>query len=207
MWRMILGVLLLVMPVQKVFAQEQEAQQLLLNVEKLAQMKEILEQLKKGYEVVAKGYLAVQDISAGNYNLHKVFMDGLLEVSPAVRNYYKVTDIVRKQVDLVKSCKATLRQVRAGDLLLAGELDYQSKVMGNLMKGSLKQLEALALVLTTGALRMSDEERLKAVDRVWEETNMQLIFLRSFTAETKILLVQRHKEWQDNGAIRRLQGK
>lgn len=207
MWRIIVGVLWLVMPVQKVFAQEQEAQQLLLNVEKLAQMKEILEQLKKGYEVVAKGYLAVQDISAGNYNLHKVFMDGLMEVSPAVRNYYKVADIVRKQVDIVKSCKATLRQVRASDLLLAGELDYQSKVMGNLMKGSLQQLEALALVLTTGALRMSDEERLKAVDRVWEETNMQLTFLRSFTAETKILLVQRHKERQDNGAIRRLQGK
>lgn len=207
MWRIIMWILWFLVPYQKVAAQEQDAQQLLLNVEKLARMKEILEQMKSGYEVVAKGYLAVQNISAGNFDLHKVFMDGLVQVSPAVRNYYKVSQIVRWQLDLVKTSKATIKGVRGNNLLIPGELDYISKVVGNLMKGSLKQMEALAMVLTSGNLRMSDEERIKAIDHIWDETGAQLSFLRSFTNEAKVLLIQRQKERVDNAATRKLQGK
>ena len=51
-------------------AQTQEAQQLLLNWEKLAQFKQMLEDMKTGYQVLYKGYSAIRDISQGNFSLH-----------------------------------------------------------------------------------------------------------------------------------------
>ena len=68
-------------------AQSDEVQQLLLNIEKLAQFKKILKNMKNGYQIIFKGYTAVKDISQGNFNLHKTFLDGLMQVSPAVKKY------------------------------------------------------------------------------------------------------------------------
>ena len=59
----------------QVVAQSTEIQQLLLNVEKLAQLKKILSNMKKGYEIVSNGYNTIKDISKGNFNLHEAFLD------------------------------------------------------------------------------------------------------------------------------------
>src|SRR5438552_2102449 len=87
-------------------AQSYETQQLLLDVQKLAQLKQILKDMKTGYEIVSKGYSSIRDISQGNFNLHQVFLDGLLQVSPVVKNYKRVADIVSYQLRMVKEYKA-----------------------------------------------------------------------------------------------------
>ena len=63
-------------------AQTVEAQQLLLNWEKLTQFKQILQDMYDGYQIIHKGYTTIKNISSGNYQLHKGFLDALLEVSP-----------------------------------------------------------------------------------------------------------------------------
>ena len=68
------------------FGQSQEAKQLLLNVEKLAQLKLMLSHMKTGYQILEKGYTSIKNISQGNFNLHRDFLDGLLQVSPAVKH-------------------------------------------------------------------------------------------------------------------------
>lgn len=44
-------------------AQSDEVQQLLLNVEKLAQFKKILKNMKDAYTIIFKGYTGVKDLS------------------------------------------------------------------------------------------------------------------------------------------------
>lgn len=119
-------------------AQSVEAQQLLLNVEKLAQLKQILSDLKKGYQIVSSGYNTIRNISQGNFNLHKAFLDGLLQVSPAVRNYKKVGDIIHYQVLIVKEYKNAFRRFKQDNNLNPQELDYIGKVYDNLFNQSLK---------------------------------------------------------------------
>ena len=87
---------------QNLFAQSQEAQQLLLDVEKLVQFKQILNDLKKGYDILNGGYNAIKNISQGNFNLHQTFLDGLLQVSPAVQNYERIADIIQLQLRIVR---------------------------------------------------------------------------------------------------------
>ena len=178
-------------------AQSVEAQQLLLNVEKLSQLKKILDNMYEGYRIVSKGYNIIKDISEGSFNLHQIFLDGLLQVSPAVKKYEKIPEIIRNQTMLVKEYKQAFKNFNRTNLFNAGEIKYLKIVYTNLLSKSLQNLSSLALVLTAGNLRMSEEERLKAIDQIAEDMTDKLNFLRNFNKENNILAVQRGREKVD----------
>jgi hypothetical protein len=188
-------------PFQESRAQEQEIEQLILNIEKLLQFRQILADMKQGYEVLSQGYQLVKDISEGNFNLHKAFLDGLLEVSPAVQRYEKIAQIILMQGQLVNEYRVAFRRFSVSNLFNRQELDYIDRVYGQLLKTSVQQLGDLAAIITAGQLRMSDEERLKAIDALYDEMTEQLTFLRRFNNSTNVLLLQRLKERQDAGTI------
>ena len=175
-------------------AQSVEAQQLLLNVEKLSQLKKILDNMYEGYRIVSKGYGIIKDISEGSFNLHRVFLDGLLQVSPAVKKYEKIPEIIRNQTMLMKEYKQASKSFNNTNLFNAGEIKYLKIVYTNLLGKSLQHLSDLAMVLTAGNLRMSEEERLKAIDQIAEDMTDKLNFLRIFNKENNMLAVQRGRE-------------
>jgi DNA repair ATPase RecN len=190
-------------PVQ---AQTAEVQQLLLNVEKLAQLKQILQDMKTGYEVLSKGYATIKNISEGNFNLHESFLNGLLQVSPAIRKYKKIQGIIDCQLRIVNEYKSAYRNFTESSQFDPGELGYISKVYSHLFKQSLKNLDALALVITDGKLRMSDEERLSAIDQICSDMQDQLSFLRNFNNQNKVLALQRARETKEIRATKDLYG-
>ncbi|MBB1285696.1 TerB family tellurite resistance protein [Flavisolibacter sp. BT320] len=175
-------------------AQSDEAQQLLLNWEKLMQFKKILQNMYDGYKILHKGYTAVKDISEGNFTLHKGFLDALLKVSPAVRKYKKIGEIVGYQIRIVKDYKSAFAHFKDDKQFTPQEIEYLGKVYGNLLGQSLKSLEELYMVITAGELRMSDDERLQAIDRIYESIVDQFSFLKEFNSNTAILSLQRKTE-------------
>ena len=190
----------------KSIAQSDEVQQLLLNVEKLAQLKKILNNMYESYQVLSKGYNLVKDISEGNFNIHKLFLDALLQVSPAVRKYKKVADIIGYQAQLVKEYKPVFKRFRASGLFNEKELAYMGSVYSSLINKSLQQLDDLAMVITAGKLRMSDDERLSAIDRIYTGMGDQLDFIRVFNKENNLLAIQRGREMVDTKLSKRLNG-
>lgn len=178
----------------KVSAQSQEVQQLLLNVEKLAQFKQILSDLKKGYDILSKGYGVIKDISEGNFNLHKTFLDALFEVSPTVRKYKKIAGIVDFQIRLTQQYKSAFNRFKAGGQFTVEEINYLSRVYERLFDESLQNLDDLTMVITAGKMRMSDEERLAVIDRIYADMEDKLVFLNAFNGKTSVLAVQRAKE-------------
>lgn len=188
------------------FGQSQEAKQLLLNVEKLAQLKLMLSHMKTGYQILEKGYTSIKNISQDNFNLHRDFLDGLLQVSPAVKQYSKVADIIRVQLKLVKESKAALAEFRGSRQFTLAEIEYLGNVYANLLKESLKMLDELAMVVTAGKLRMSDDERLQAIDKIYDEVMEQYNFLNEFNNGTAILSLQREKEKMDIDLMRKVHG-
>ena len=187
-------------------AQADEIQQLVLDLQKLSQLKSILQELYKGYEVVSNGYETVKNISKGNFNLHQVFLDGLLAVSPAVQNYKRVADIINNQVMILHEYKNAFSRFKQYGYFNVKEIDYIGKVYGNLFTASLKNLDELAIILTASKLRMSDEERLKSIDRINTDMLDKLTFLRHFNNNTSLLVVQRAKEHNDVTTIQSLYG-
>ena len=204
MKKCVFGLIIILFFSNSSFAQTQEAKQLLLDVEKLAQLKNILTDLKKGYEIVSNGYTTIEHISEGNYNMHDLFLSRLLKISPVVKNYKRVADIISMQLEIVSEYKNALRQFKASGQLNLDEINYVQRVYSNLFNQSVHNLEALASVVTAGKLRMSDDERLDAIDGIWKQVSDQLTFLRHFNNETKILALQRAKEQHDVSTMNQL---
>ncbi len=188
------------------YGQSQEAKQLLLNVEKLAQLKLMLGHMKTGYQILSKGYNSIKNISEGNFNLHKDFLDGLLQISPTVRKYRKIADIIDFQVRIVKEYKSAFAEFRTGRQFTATEIEYMGRVYSNLFNESLKKLEELAMVITAGKLRMTDDERLKAIDRIYDDVLGQYTFLNEFNHSTALLSVQRDNEQREIDLMRKIHG-
>jgi len=188
----------------KSFSQTQEIQQLLLDVEKLTQLKNILTELKSGYEIVSNGYTTIKNISEGNFNLHNVFLNSLLEVSPAVKNYVRIKDITDAQLSLVREYKNALKQFKGSGEFSVDEINYLEKVYANLFNHSLDNLQTMIMVITAGKLRMSDDERINSIDVVWKEVSQQLTFLRHFNNQARILCLQRAKEKNDLTTMKQL---
>ncbi len=194
------------LPVFRASAQADEIAQLLLNVEKLAQFKQILSDMKKGYQILEGGYNTIKNISEGNFSLHKSFLDGLMAVSPTIRNYRRVADIANYQVTLVKEYRKAYDRFKQNNNFNADELAYLGRVYDNLFKESLRNLDELLTVITAGKARMSDDERLQAIDRIYVDVQDKLMFLRHFNNNTTILAVQRAKERNDVQTIRKIYG-
>jgi DNA repair ATPase RecN len=194
------------LPVFHASAQNDEIAQLLLNVEKLAQFKQILSDMKKGYEILKGGYNTIKNISESNFSLHKAFLDGLMEVSPTVRKYRRVADITFDQITLVKEYRKAYDRFRRDNNFNIQELAYLGRVYDNLFKESLRNLDELLTVITAGKARMSDDERLLAIDRIYAAMQDKLLCLRHFNNNTTILAVQRAKERNDVQAIRKIYG-
>ena len=203
----ILGIILFSFPMaNKALAQTDEIAQLLLNVEKLAQFEHILSDMKKGYEILSGGYNTIKDLSQGNFSLHKTFLDALMEVSPTVKNYKRVADIINYEVILIKEYKSAFNRFKRDNNFNEQELAYLGRVYKNLFKQSLDNLDDLVTIITANQLRMSDDERLEAIDRIFADMQDKLLFLRHFNNNTTVLALQRAKEKNDAGTMRLIYG-
>ncbi len=187
-------------------AQAAEIQQLLLDVQKLSALKGILNDMYKGYEIVSNGYETIKNISEGNFNLHEAFLDGLLAVSPAVQNYKRIADIINNQLMIVKEYKTAYTRYKEDENFTPDEIIYIGKVYSNLFNESLKSLDELTIVITASTLRMSDDERISSIDRISEDMQDKLTFLRYFNNSTSILEVQRAKEKNDATTMQGIYG-
>jgi hypothetical protein len=187
-------------------AQAFQLEQLALDLEKLAQLKNILSDLYKGYQILSEGYTSIRDISEGNFSLHQAFLDRLLIVSPAVKNYCRVTDIIRDQASLVSEYRSAFNLFNRDRHFSPGEITYVGQVYKNLFNQSLEDITNLLNILTSGSLRMSDDERLRAIDDIFNQSRDKLTFLRQFNSQTRILGLQRSLEEGDVGTLLSLYG-
>ncbi len=186
------------------FSQTQEAAQLLLNYQKLKQLEKILDNMYKGYTILSQGYNRIKNIAEGNYNLHQLFLDGLYAVNPSVRNYRRIPIIIDYQLVLMREYKRAYNRFREDNNLTVQEIQYLESVYTYLVKQSLRNIEELTMIITASKLRMNDDERMRAIDRIYYDMENKLSFLRYFNNSTQLLALQRAKENGEVKAMRKL---
>lgn len=147
-------------------AQDQEVKQLLLNVEKLNQLRDILEQMKAKYQILAQGYQQIQQINQESFELHSLFLDRLVKVNPQVRQYYKIAEVLGMQVRLFEGMKQEFRGLNLNEMITGEELQYLEKAFSGFRKNSWNNLEEMALILSDNQLQLTDSERIKGIDRI-----------------------------------------
>ncbi|HWZ35205.1 MAG TPA: hypothetical protein VNW51_03555 [Mucilaginibacter sp.] len=191
-------------PAQAQVSTGQDMQQLLYDIEKLTQFKAILSDMEQGYSILTQGYQQVKDLAQGNFNLHSVFLNGLMLVNPEVAKYARVADIVADEVSILSEYKKAYQRFQNSGSFNAGELDYLARVYAQLTNAALNDVNELANVITASKLRMSDDERLSAIDRIYASSSDKLSFLRDFNRRTSVLLVQRQREQNEVNNLKSL---
>lgn len=181
-------------------------EQLTLDYQKLAGLKNILNQMYQGYETLSKGYNSVKDVSQGNFSLHQAFLEGLLVVSPTVRKYSRVADIIRDQASLMGEYRSAYSRYRNDPHFSPDELGYMLAVYNNLVKASLKNIDDLTMIMTDSQLRMNDAERLTLIDRIYKDSHDQLSYLRRFNDQAAKLSAQRKNDSNDKSEVRIIYG-
>lgn len=200
----ILVLLLVISFSTAIHAQLKEAQQLAIDIEKLAQFKSLLKQMYEAYELISNGYEKVKNVTSGNYSLHEAFIDGLLLVNPNLRNYSRVGDIITYQGYILSEYKNAFSRFRTSGRFTPKEIIYMGNIYSNLFNESLQNLDELTLVLTKSNLRMSDDERLQAIDRLFDDMSRKLQFLRSFNKKTAAVMQQRTRQMQNQQTLQQL---
>ena len=181
-------------------------QQLALDYQKLAGLKSMLQEMYKGYELVSNGYNSVKNISKGNFDLHDAFLNGLMLVSPTVRKYPRVKDIITEQTLLVSEYKSAYSSFKQDKHISVSEISYMTDVYNSLISQSLENISELTLVMADNKLRMSDNDRLQLIDHIYTTGHDQLTFLRSFNAQAQSVALSRATNANDQQALKKLYG-
>jgi hypothetical protein len=123
-----------------------------------------------------------------------------------VKDYRKVAGIVEYQLFLIREYKAAYERFIKSGTFTPDEIAYLARVYDHLLKASLRNLDELAMVITSGDLRMSDDERLEAIDRIYGEMEDKVTFLRHFNNEATLLALRRGHGQDDVRQLRDMYG-
>jgi hypothetical protein len=187
----LIGLCLLLVAATQAQSVADDLEQLSLDIQKLSELKSVLSDMKQGYTIISQGYEKVKQIAQGNFNLHEAFLDGLWLVSPVVRNDKRIAYIINDQLQIVSSYKSQYSALVAGKHFSDKELGYIMTVYNNLVTGSLNNLTELTTILSDNQVRMSDDERLSTIERLYKDMQAKLIFLHSFNDRAALMSLQR----------------
>lgn len=188
-------------PGQDVLAQSKTRKVML---EQIAKLQVYLEYLKKGYDIVQDGLHIVSDIKNGDFTLHHLFFDRLKQVSPKVKQYSKVADMISMQLKMLSAYKNNYKQFKQLGTFTSDELDHLFQTLSNLLDFALADINDLTSLLTDNELAMSDDERIAMVDELWKRMNEKYLHLFSFLDEMKALSRQRKQELLDIQTLKKM---
>jgi len=173
---------------------QQKKTQIQYLLDQIAANKVSIDYLEKGYEIARTGLNTIQNIKKGDFNLHLDFFGSLEIVNPKIKTYTRVADIIAYQVRIVKNISTTIKNLKESGQFNTNELDYSKAVFENLLDECVKNVDELYLVITSGALQMTDDERIKRIDQLYTDMQDKYSFCQSFSKECSVLAMQRLSE-------------
>ncbi|MGN8068399.1 hypothetical protein [Mucilaginibacter sp. 22184] len=180
------------------FSQKKKQKEYLLT--QIAALQVYIGYAKKGYDIVGSGINTVKDIKNGEFSLHSAFFSSLKAVSPAIRNNAKVAEIIALGLAINKSFNG----IRSSSLLSETNRGYIASVREKVLEECAADLEELLLVITSGKVEMTEDERIKRLDNVYAAMQDKSGFTKSFTGQVQALVSQKENEQRSINQSRRL---
>ncbi|MDB4925516.1 hypothetical protein [Mucilaginibacter sp.] len=146
--------------------------------------------MRQGYNMLHSEWTAIGNFKNGEFGLHRSYYTSLSQVNPVVKNSTDLTGIQSEQQSIISQ----FYSISNLNGLTADEQSYVSLVAQNLMNTCNSDLDELQKVLTAGQLKMSDDERIKRINQLAEAIKDKYLFTCHFTAQVKMLALQRAQE-------------
>jgi hypothetical protein len=184
----------------------QKATQTKYLVEQIAALKVYAWYLSNGYTIAKEGLGAIQDLKQGDFSLHKNYFNSLVNVNPRVRQYSRVAEIISLELSITKQTASTIRTCQNTKQLTSSELDYLSIVFDAVLADCSACKDAVVNLITDGQVFMKDDERIKSIDKNYQQMMEAGVFVRSFRNTALLLCRQRLQEQQGLQKIQQLNG-
>ncbi len=166
-------------------------------IDQVAALKVHLANLKKGYQIVQQGLYTIDNIKAGNFALHSDFFHSLNNVNPHIKNSARVADIIAYQMYIIRDFKQTNDRLKRDGNLTPEELFYLGYCYTNMMKSCELTLMELIDTITKDKEQMTDDQRIKEIDRLHDDMRDKYAFVRAFGNDNLSLSAMREKEKRD----------
>ena len=184
------------------FLQQKETQRKYL-VEQIVALQGYIGVVKKGYEITGKGLTIIQRIKKGDFSLHETFIGSFATVNPSFKNLSEVEQFSSQGLQLEFIYQRVQKIFKKG-FLNSGEMEYIAKVFTQVQRDNAIIEEEGFRITSEGSYQMNDAERLKRLNRLFQDLQEQLRFARHFENEIAILVMQRAKEKHGLHALQQL---
>jgi 5-methylcytosine-specific restriction endonuclease McrBC GTP-binding regulatory subunit McrB len=175
-------------------------------LQQVAANKFYIDYIQKGYRIAQSGLQTISDIRHGDFNLHSAFFNALSTVNPKIKNLAKVVDIIAFQIQIIKASKTIIQKIKASNQFTSLEAGYVQNVFDHLLDECTKSINELIIVITSGEIEMTDDERIKGVDRIYYSMQDKFSFCKSFSDGAIMLAIQRASEQTDIDIVKKLNG-
>ena len=206
-WQLAIGVLLIVQQLQAQTLAEftqQKKTQIKYLIEQIAALKVYTDYLEKGYQIAQMGLTTIHHIKIGDFNLHSDHIASFLTVNPKIRAYSKIADITGLQVTILKEYKKSMAQMKSSEWFNSDDIDYATNVFIKLLNDCAEQIDQLMLILSNNQVQMTDDERIKRIEKIYDTVQDQYKFERHFSSSIKILEQQRMNDHNEIQTIQSL---
>jgi hypothetical protein len=155
-------------------------------------------ELKMGYGVLRHGLSGIAAINTAELNAHSAYYTSLKQPGTVVKNSTQVQDILTWHTDITHSFSQPFNGL-TGD-----EQSYISLVQTNLLQACNTDLTELQNLLRYGTWQMTDDERLKRLDKIHADMQDKYQFSQSFCNSLRLLSAQRQQGANDAQTLKSL---
>ena len=138
--------------------------------------------------------------------LYEDYFEELKKVKSAIANYKRVKDIIEMQVAMVNEYRGAWALFRQDKNFTPDELEYMLNIYTGMMDESIKNIDQLFMVVNAFTTQMADAKRLEIINGVADNVQQQLLDMKEFNSQNKMLSLQRASEKGEIEYVRRLYG-
>jgi len=170
---------------------QQEATQKKYLIQQVAALQVFIGQVQEGYALVTEGLRTIGTFTKGELDGHQGYIHSLKKINGPVGGHAKVAAIAAIARKIARDCPPAFRRLQGSHAYSPEELNYIQRVIDRLLAAGVHTLEALGTLLTEGQLDMKEGERLKRLDRLYQEMLDQYAFFQVFTGDAERLAAAR----------------
>lgn len=137
---------------------------------------------------------------------YQKYFDELHRVKTLITYYQRIRDISETQLKLVDEYGKVWRVISADRYFTVSEIEYMQKVYAGILSETVKNVDQLALVVSSFKTQMTDAKRLEIIHQVADKVNENYADLKAFNTENALLRLQRAKSATEIDMVKKLYG-
>jgi hypothetical protein len=175
-------------------------------LQQIAALKVYTGYLSKGYSIAKNGLNTIKGFNNGDLTQHTNYFTSLVTVNPKIKRYSRVAEIISLQISIARQSATAIKNFKRNRHFTQTEITYLQRVLNSMLSNCANNLDELFRLITNGNLQMKDDERIKAIDKLYADMQDKQQFTRSFCNGATGLSIQRNNEANDIIISKKLNG-